>query len=602
MSDVGWSPERRGSVFDEIPSGIVVIDHDRRIVDHNRAFAGLFGESRGRTCYQVLRGRREPCVVCPAEGTFEDGRERVLERSGHDLQGRPVHYLVQLTPVPGDRSDVEYVAAITTDLTATRRLQREYQVLFEKVPCFVALINRDYRVVRANERFRRTFGEPTGEHCYRLFKKRGDPCPDCPVDQTFLDGAPHTVRQLGVGQDGSTTHYVAFTAPMAENAGKFSHVIHMSLDVTDVHQLEAQLSQANAMRRTLVANSLDAILVLDERQRIQLVNRAAEELWGYTRDRLIGAKPPPKMIPARLRRVLEGKMRHRVAHEALVSTETGEAVPVRAAAFALDQDGDPMGAAVVAHDLTEVKQLAREKLEAERLAAVGQTVAGLAHGIKNILTGLEGGMYVMSSGLKKNDDGRLRQGWEMLDRNMNRISALAKNLLAFSRGDEPSPQLVRPAELVADVLSLYGESAEQHGIRLHAALDDDIEPAWFDPEGIHSCLANLISNAMDACMVSQNPDCSITVRLFEERDTIMMEVEDTGCGMDYEVKQKAFTSFFTTKRKGGTGIGLLITRKIVQQHGGSVTLTSTTGEGARFRLSFPRDRLPRPEAKENDHE
>jgi len=69
--------------------------------------------------------------------------------------------------------------------------------------------------------------------------------------------------------------------------------------------------------------------------------------------------------------------------------------------------------------------------------------------------------------------------------------------------------------------------------------------------------------------------------------------------MDYEVKQKAFTSFFSTKGKGGTGIGLLITRKIVQQHGGSVILTSNPGEGATFHLKFPRDRLPRPEAKEN---
>jgi signal transduction histidine kinase len=107
---------------------------------------------------------------------------------------------------------------------------------------------------------------------------------------------------------------------------------------------------------------------------------------------------------------------------------------------------------------------------------------------------------------------------------------------------------------------------------------------------------------MDACLVSQNSGCSIKLRLWEEDDTIVFEVADTGCGMDYEVKQKAFTSFFTTKGKGGTGIGLLITRKIVQQHGGSVTLTSVPGEGATFQLRFPRERLPRPESKEDSNE
>ena len=184
-----------------------------------------------------------------------------------------------------------------------------------------------------------------------------------------------------------------------------------------------------------------------------------------------------------------------------------------------------MGSAVVAHDLTEMKKLVREKLDAERLAAVGQTVAGLAHGIKNILTGLEGGMYVTSSGLKKNDDRRVRQGWEMLERNMGRISALAKNLLAFSRGERSEPRLIRPAGIVKDVVSLFREGAEQHGIRLEAEVDASVEPAWLDPEGLHSCLANLVSNAMDACLVSQNPSCTITVRLAEKEGVIVFEVD-----------------------------------------------------------------------------
>jgi PAS domain S-box-containing protein len=602
MSPFPSNRDQRAAVFDEIPSGIVVIDRARIIVDHNRAFAGMFGEGRGRPCYEVLKGRSEICTSCPAEKTFQEGAERVLEQSGSDRDGRPIDYLVQLTPLREGGREVEHVAAITTDLTATRRLQREYQVLFEKVPCYVAVINRDYRVVRANERFRSIFGAPTGEHCYKLFKKRGEPCPDCPVDQTFADGRSHTVRQLGTGQDGTTTHYIAFTAPLVPDDGEAAHVIHMSLDVTDVHRLEAQLSQAGAMRRALVANSLDATLLLDEKERIQLANRAAEDLWGYNRDSLIGRKAPAKMIPAQLQRVISGKKDQKLLHETTVTTKDGTQVPVRAAAVTLRQNGDSMGSAIVAHDLTEMKNLAREKLEAERLAAVGQTVAGLAHGIKNILTGLEGGMYVTSTGLKKGDDKRVRQGWGMLERNMSRISALAKNLLAFSRGDTFEPKLTRPATIARDVAALFREGAEQHGIRLEAQIDDTIAPAWLDPEGLHSCLANLVSNAMDACLVSNNRDCTITLRLTEQKQVIVFEVSDTGCGMDYEVKQKAFTSFFTTKGKGGTGIGLLITRKIVQQHGGSVTLTSTPGEGATFQLRFPRERLPEPEAKENTDE
>jgi signal transduction histidine kinase len=270
-------------------------------------------------------------------------------------------------------------------------------------------------------------------------------------------------------------------------------------------------------------------------------------------------------------------------------------VPVRLAGVALPEEKEVLGVAVIAQDLRPRKQLEKDKLEAERLAAVGQTVAGLAHGIKNILTGLGGGMYVTSTGLKRGDQARIQRGWGMLERNMGRISELAKNLLAFSRGDAPRPVLIDPAQIARDVVELYRENAEQQGIRLAAEIAEGIAPASLDAEGIHSCLANLVSNAVDACRVSQNEDCTITLRLAEEDRTLVYEVEDTGCGMDYEVKQKAFTSFFTTKGVGGSGLGLLTTRKIVQQHGGAISFDTRPGEGSVFRIRFPRDRLPRPD-------
>ena len=190
----------------------------------------------------------------------------------------------------------------------------------------------------------------------------------------------------------------------------------------------------------------------------------------------------------------------------------------------------------------------------------------------------------------------------MLTRNMERISELTKNLLAFSRGETFECTLIKPSEVVRDVVALYQESTAQHGIDLRAEVDEDVAPMWMDSEGMRGCLENLISNAVDACLTSDTPDCSIVAKSFERDDTVVIEVVDTGCGMDYEVKQKAFTSFFTTKAKGGTGLGLLLTRKLVQQHGGSIEFVSEPGEGTTFRLRFPRSRLPQPGASEEDNE
>ena len=599
MNTVTWREDMRSRLIDEIPSGVMVIDSSLKVVDHNRAFEGCFGEPLGRSCFSLTKGRDEPCENCEALGVFRDGRSRTVEKKGVDHLGREVHYLVNLTPYPPDSDEPEYVAAISTDLTAAKQLQGEYEALFEKVPCFVALINRDHRVVKGNERFRTTFGEPTGNHCFKMFKNRGEPCLDCPTDRTFEDGENHMSQHMGVNRDGKPVPYLVFTTPLSRGENGVSHVMEMALDMTEHRNLEEQLSKANVLRHALVENSLDAIVVFDDRQRIRLVNRAAENLLGRTRDQLIGLRIPRRMIPKELHGVLNGRKANLVLHETTISNEAGDQIPVRLAGVGLRPDGDFAGAALMAQDLRELKQLEHEKLEAERLAAVGQTVAGLAHGIKNILTGLEGGMYVTSSGLKKGDQERVRQGWEMLERNMGRISDLTRNLLAFSRGEAIDCQEIRPSDVAREVVDLFRDGAAQFGIELVAEVDD-VAPAWMDPEALHSCLANLISNAVDACQISGENGLKVRVRAREDGSDLVFEVIDTGCGMDYEIKQKVFTSFFTTKGRGGTGLGLLLTRKIAQQHGGTVNLRSEPGKGTTFELRFPRHRLPKPNGRQGD--
>jgi len=585
-------------LLEEMPCGIVVIDPDWRIVQHNRAFGEVYGDSVGKPCFQVYKDRGTPCPDCAAKETFSDGKPRVLEESGTDRKGQTIHYLAKLAPLRDAGGEITHVAAITTDLTATKMLQREYQTLFEKVPCYVTVLNRDRRVVKANEMFRRTFGEPRGEFCFKLFKQRNQECDDCPAAKTFADGGSHIARHVGTAQDGSQTHYVVSTAPLLHGDGDITHLIEMCLDVTETTHLEEELLRANTLREALVENSLDAIVVLDAQRRIVLMNPAAEKLWGAHRDRSIGRKVPTGMIPAKVRKLLTDPGSTIHLPDATITNLAGEGIPVRLAGMALGDEQEILGAAFIVQDLREIKQLEREKLVAERLAAVGQTVASLSHGIKNIMTGLEGGMYVTSTGLKKGDHQRVQRGWDMLERNMGRISALARDLLAFSRGEEPRPELVDPGEIVREVAALYRDLADQNDITLVTNVTPEISPASLDRGGIHDCLTNLVSNAFDACLLNQDGERKITLRLVEEASVLAFEVSDTGCGMDNEVKKKAFTSFFTTKGSGGTGLGLLTTRKIVQQHGGEISFNSTPGAGTTFRLSFSRRRLPEPVTNE----
>ena len=137
----------------------------------------------------------------------------------------------------------------------------------------------------------------------------------------------------------------------------------------------------------------------------------------------------------------------------------------------------------------------------------------------------------------------------------------------------------------------YRDIAAGIGIKLKAELDRKIKNVPLDPKGIHSCLTNLVSNAIDACQMSDKEDRSVTIRTKFEKGNIIFQVEDNGAGIEYDIKQKIFTTFFTTKGGLGTGLGLLTTRKIVQEHGGKISVISRKDEGSKFTMTFPRKRL-----------
>jgi len=594
MAQHEWQRWLHTQLFDQVPCNIAVIDRNYTIIDNNRSFAEVFGDGKGRPCYEVYKDRKERCATCMAAETFKDGKVRVNEEVGVDRKGRTAHYIVHIAPIYGENGEIPYLIEMSTDVTETKRLQREYQILFERVPCFVAVLNRDLRIVRANERFREIFGETTGQHCYEIYKRRNEKCEDCVVEKTFLDGSSHSSDHVGISKDGKRTNYYVTASPLSRGDPYVAHVIEMGLDMTELHQLEDELARANALREILIENSIDAVIATDSRGRIMIFNPAAESMLKYSSKELLNRLAPETMLPDKFREAIAAGRAFCVLHETAVQAKDGEEIPVRFSGVALGKDDEFIGHAIFLQDLRKIRQLEREKIDAERLAAVGQTVAGLAHGIKNILTGLEGGMYVVNSGLQKGQKERVDIGWEMLKRNIGKISALVKNLLNFSKGRTPHVVLVNPNDLARDIIALYQDAARQDGIALAAETDDTIPPAALDPEEIHTCLANLVSNALDACQMSEKPKCTVTVRCKEENNCLIYEVADEGSGMDYEIKQKVFTNFFTTKGTGGTGLGLLLTRKIVQEHGGKIMVESTPGEGSLFRLVFPRERLPQP--------
>jgi signal transduction histidine kinase len=229
-------------------------------------------------------------------------------------------------------------------------------------------------------------------------------------------------------------------------------------------------------------------------------------------------------------------------------------------------------------------------IEAERMAAMGQTVAGIAHAIKNITSGLTGGMFVLEKGIELENWEYLTNGWKLVSGNVEKIKRLALDLLNYCRDREPEYELCDPNRPAKEVFDLMQPRALEQGVELRAELSEALPKTCLDPEAIHRALLNLVSNAIDACTDFINPteDGEVVIRTYKPRGwAVEYVVEDNGCGMDQETQEKVFHTFFSSKGSKGTGLGLMITKKIVEEHGGVIEMTSKKSEGSIFRIRLP---------------
>jgi len=246
----------------------------------------------------------------------------------------------------------------------------------------------------------------------------------------------------------------------------------------------------------------------------------------------------------------------------------------------------------------ELRKAQEDLVKSERLATIGETVAGVAHYIKNILNGLRGGMYKVNSAMAKHKPEQMKDGWDMVQRNIEKVSQLVLDLLSYSKERSPEEKTCSPNQIVAEVVELLKQKADENSIKLNVLFDPNIKEADFDPKGIHDALLNLVSNAIDACIYDKNTSKSweVTVKTGTETtdsgiEKILFEVSDNGCGMNPEIRSKVFTRFFSTKEGQGTGLGLLITQKIIQEHGGEITMVSQEGVGTTFLVLLDRKTL-----------
>lgn len=240
-------------------------------------------------------------------------------------------------------------------------------------------------------------------------------------------------------------------------------------------------------------------------------------------------------------------------------------------------------------------------VQAERLAAIGQTIATLSHHIKNILQGIRGGSYLIELGLTEHDESVVNKGWKIVEKNQKKISNLVMDMLTFSKDREPDLATANVNRVVGDVVELMQARANELHVELQWKPGEPMPDMVFDPEGIHRAVLNVITNAVDAAGEKEESGrVTLKSEYSAEKAVVRITVEDNGPGVPADQIDQLFSLFVSSKKGRGTGLGLPVSRKILNEHGGRIMVASAPDRGSRFTLEMPAV-LPRSGPETTEH-
>jgi len=460
-----------------------------------------------------------------------------------------------------------------------------YEQLFDSMPCYLSVQDKDLKVIQGNHLFREDFGDYEGRYCYQLYKNRPERCPVCPVERTFKDGLRHSSEETLLRKDGSEVSVIVNTTPVFDESNNIVGVMEMHTDITEVKNLQNRYEESQKRYRELFEEVPCYVSIQDKDLNIVDANRYFREAFGNglgLKCYEIYKRRSEPCFPCMVNQTFEDGEVH--VHEEVVTKVDGTTINVLVQTKPLrDVYGNITNVIEMSTDITQIRQLQSQ------LTSIGLLISTISHGIKGVLNGLDGGIYLVSQGLKNDNHDRVEKGWEIVLRNVGRVRSMVLDILYYAKDREPNWDIIPAEKVCEDVFNLIKDKAYDLGIKFESECDPNAGDFEADEAAIRSLLVNLAENSLDACRVDQSKDVhKVTFNMTGEKKHIRFSISDNGIGMDTETREKAFSLFFSSKGVEGTGLGLFIANKIAKSHGGKIELKSKEKEGTSFSVLIPR--------------
>lgn len=350
------------------------------------------------------------------------------------------------------------------ELQELRNTPKPYRQLFREMPCYLTVQDQGLRITASNRLFKEHFGDEIGGKCYKIYKHRESPCPECPVEKTFQDGKSRQTEEVVTSKTGTPYNILTWTAPIRDPSGQITQVIEMATDITQLRKLQ------------------------------------------------------------------------------------------------------------------------------DHLTSLGLMLGSISHGVKGMLTALDGAVYQLESGLNHQDMPRITAGVGETREMVDRIRKMVMHILYYAKSRELKYETKAVSDLIDEIMTVAHPMAVKYGVTLKLSMAPNLGTIEIDPQWLPAAILNVVENAIHAC---HETDAShpkeVEIRIGPDGDKdIVIGVRDSGKGIDKETMGKMFTLFFSRRGPHGTGLGLFIAHHVITMHRGGIRVDSTTEKGACFEIRLPR--------------
>jgi histidine kinase len=475
------------------------------------------------------------------------------------------------------------------------RQRHEYRNLFEQVPCYITVQDRELKILTFNQETARQFRPQLGDYCYRAYKGRQEPCEVCPVMQTLEDGGCHVSEERVINRDGTETHWFVRTTPIRKPTQEIAAVMEISLDITESKRLEKEIRKSENKYHGIFNNIPNAVFVVDAATMTILdCNESASTLYGFGHHELVGQSFMRLFVEGERERYVKRLGSTRTLIQVRQVTQAGQIFVNMHTSPSEYLERDAL--LVVASDITQRLMAEQQLIQASKMATLGEMSAGVAHELNQPLSVIKTASNYLLKKIRKGeaiDPGNLRTMAEEMDHYVDRAAKIINHLREFGRKAEVTREPVQVNEAINKAHEMFDQQLKLREILVLKDLQEDLPVILADANRLEQVFINLLINARDAIeeklerAAGRNGKKEIRLKSYVDNGTVLIEVEDTGIGIPEPVKDKIFEPFFTTKRVGqGTGLGLSISYGIVQDYGGSIVVESKEGQGTKIVLQF----------------